>query len=229
MTSCIMAAGVTGRPSTSFQEFQVAALGMGNVRCGLHSQNPVGVEDEGTGWEACEGLTRVMLPSGKTEEAAVRLLHHLICSISNCVCKHQTSGTIISHWPSVSNTLSLERKCFLFIVLNRQPHENSSGSESQAVLFSGHASPYKLVLENLMEIVTEVSRYRLSVIFGSTLKQERGRFPEQESPRNKQIVPLWLRCLPWQQQRCKRGSENTSSLTKIRAVLLKRSHVLTLC
>lgn len=43
MTICIMAAGVTGRPSTSFQEFQVAAPGMGNVRCGLHSQNPVGV------------------------------------------------------------------------------------------------------------------------------------------------------------------------------------------
>lgn len=83
------------------------------------------------------------------------------------------------------------------------------------MLFSGHASPYKLVLENLMEIVTEVSRYRLSVIFGSTLKQERGHFTEQESPRNKQIMPLWLCCLLWQQQYCKWGSENTSSLTKI--------------
>lgn len=67
------------------------------------------------GCEAHKGVKRVAFHIGKREEEDIRPLNHLICSISNCVHKHQESWLY-----SLSLTFSVKyaqfrKKMFSFV------------------------------------------------------------------------------------------------------------------
>lgn len=132
----LISRGRNGHPRNGSVGHTVSLISLQECKADLVAKILQGFLGEGMAERHEKGGTRVVVPSGKTEEEAGRLLHHLICSICR-VCiniRHPVISSPIDFQCQISSIW--RENIFFCLPLAARPVKIAL--ESQTVLFMHH-------------------------------------------------------------------------------------------